>query len=61
MDDCMEYFVAGASAVQLGTVNFFDPLAPLKILAALPEAITHLGASRFADIVGCATSWKPRI
>lgn len=60
MDDCMEYFVAGASAVQLGTVNFFDPMAPLKILDALPEAISHLGASRFADIVGCATSWKPR-
>lgn len=61
LDDCMEYFVAGASAVQLGTVNFFDPTAVLRILEGLPEAIRTLGATRHRDIIGCATGWKPQV
>jgi dihydroorotate dehydrogenase (NAD+) catalytic subunit len=61
LDDCMEYFVAGASAVQLGTVNFYDPTAPLRILDGLPEAIRSLGAARHCDIIGLATGWKPQI
>lgn len=61
LDDCMEYFVAGASAVQLGTVNFYDPTAPLRILDALPEAIRSLGLTRHRDVIGLATGWKPQI
>jgi dihydroorotate dehydrogenase (NAD+) catalytic subunit len=51
LDDVMEFLVAGASAVQLGTVNFYDPTASMRILDGLPGAIASLGARRVADII----------
>jgi len=52
LDDVMEFAVAGASAVQLGTVNFYDPTAATRILAALPAAVGTLGAERWTEVVG---------
>ncbi len=52
IDDCMEFFVAGASAVQLGTANFAAPLASTEILDALPAALSELAATSLADVVG---------
>ncbi len=52
LDDVMEFLVAGASAVQLGTVNFYNPTASITILDALPAAISELGASSIQKIVG---------
>ena len=52
IDDVMEFLVAGASAVQLGTVNFYDPTASLRIVEQLPEALANLGAASVAEIVG---------
>ena len=52
IDDVMEFLVAGASAVQLGTVNFFDPTASMRIVEALPGAIASLGATSVGEIVG---------
>jgi dihydroorotate dehydrogenase (NAD+) catalytic subunit len=50
--DAMEFLVAGASAVQIGTANFYRPIAAIEILDALPGCLAELGASRVADIVG---------
>ncbi len=52
IDDVMEFLVAGASAVQLGTVNFFDPTASMRIVEALPGAVASLGATSVREIVG---------
>ena len=52
IDDVMEFLVTGASAVQLGTVNFYNPTASMSILDALPTALAELGAKKIADIVG---------
>lgn len=52
IDDVMEFLVAGASAVQLGTVNFYNPTASTTILDALPGALGELGASGVEEIVG---------
>jgi dihydroorotate dehydrogenase (NAD+) catalytic subunit len=52
MDDVMEFLVTGATAVQLGTVNFYDPTVSMRVLDALPAAITQLGATSAAEIVG---------
>ena len=52
LDDAMEFFVAGASAVQVGTANFYRPTASIEILDALPAALSQLGAERVSDIVG---------
>ena len=52
IDDVMEFVVAGASAVQLGTVNYYRPTAAIEILDALPGALAELGAKRICDVVG---------
>jgi dihydroorotate dehydrogenase (NAD+) catalytic subunit len=52
IDDVMEFLVAGASAVQIGTANFYDPRATMKIVDALPAAFAELGASSLRDVVG---------
>jgi dihydroorotate dehydrogenase (NAD+) catalytic subunit len=52
IDDVMEFLVAGATAVQLGTVNYYRPTAAAEILDALPAAVAELGASRVVDVVG---------
>src|SRR5881397_2094486 len=36
-EDAVEYFLAGASAVQVGTASFYDPRAPLRVLDDLAK------------------------
>ncbi len=52
IDDVMEFFVAGATAVQIGTANFYNPSVSVEILDALPDALAELGATCVADVVG---------
>ena len=52
IDDVMEFLVAGASAVQIGTANFYDPTASMRIVDALPGALAALGAKGVREIVG---------
>ena len=52
VDDVMEFLLAGARAVQLGTVNFYDPTAGQRIVKELPQALAQLGAGSVAEIVG---------
>jgi len=52
LDDVMEFLVAGASGVQLGTVNFYDPTAAIRIVEQLPAALSQLGAASVGEIVG---------
>jgi dihydroorotate dehydrogenase (NAD+) catalytic subunit len=52
IDDVMEFLVAGATAVQLGTVNFYNPRASMEVLDALPAALMEAGATCVADVVG---------
>ena len=52
IDDVMEFLIAGASAIQVGTANFYDPTACTRLVRQLPEALQQLGASAVRDIVG---------
>jgi dihydroorotate dehydrogenase (NAD+) catalytic subunit len=52
IDDAMEFFVVGASAVQIGTANFYNPTATMKIIDALPGALQELGAKSVSEIIG---------
>jgi dihydroorotate dehydrogenase (NAD+) catalytic subunit len=58
IDDVMEFFVAGASAVQLGTVNFYNPKASIEVIDALPAALAEAGVDRVPDIVGTLVTEK---
>jgi len=51
-EDAVEYFLAGASAVQVGTANFYDPRAPLNVLEGLEKFLKKRGLSSVLDIVG---------
>ncbi len=52
VDDVMEFLVAGANAVQLGTVNFYNPGASIEVLDALPAALAEAGVASPAELVG---------
>ena len=58
VDDVMEFLVAGASAVQIGTANFYNPKVTGEILDQLPEALGSLGAARVTDVVGSIKTAK---
>ena len=51
-EDAIEYFLAGASAVQIGTANFYDPRAPLHVLEGLQKFLEKRRLSSIRDIVG---------
>jgi len=51
-EDAIEYFLAGASAVQVGTANFYDPRAPLHVLEGLQKFLEKRRLSSIRDIVG---------
>ncbi len=55
IDDCMEFFVTGASAVQIGTASFAEPVVSTRLLDELPAAVAELGATRLADVIGTLT------
>lgn len=50
--DVMEFLVAGASAVEVGTANFYRPDAPIRILEDLPRLLDEAGVSSPAELVG---------
>ncbi len=52
VDDAMDFLVTGATAVQIGTANFYNPQVSMQILDALPSALAQLGASSIAEVVG---------
>jgi dihydroorotate dehydrogenase (NAD+) catalytic subunit len=51
-ENAIEYFLAGASAVQVGTATFHDPRALLRILDDLEKFLRKRGISSVRDLVG---------
>src|SRR3954464_12239708 len=54
--DALEFVLAGASAVQVGTVIFNDPSAPARISRELQRPLAARGVERLADVIGLAHS-----
>jgi dihydroorotate dehydrogenase (NAD+) catalytic subunit len=50
--DALEFVIAGAHAVQVGTANFVDPFVWSKLLDGLRDYMTRHGVTRFEDLVG---------
>jgi dihydroorotate dehydrogenase (NAD+) catalytic subunit len=55
-DDAMEFLVAGASAIQVGTATFADPGAAGRLLDDLPSKIQTLGARSVSEVIGTLRS-----
>lgn len=51
-EDAIEFFMAGATAVEIGTANFIDPTVTLKIKNGVASWLEHHGCKSVLDIVG---------
>jgi dihydroorotate dehydrogenase (NAD+) catalytic subunit len=51
-EDVLEFMIAGANAVQVGTANFVDPFIWGKLLDGLREYLTRHRIARIADVTG---------
>jgi dihydroorotate dehydrogenase (NAD+) catalytic subunit len=52
--DAIEFMLAGAAAIQVGTANFADPFVWGKVLDGLTDYMRRHDVSRIADLVGAA-------
>ncbi len=57
-EDALQHILAGAVAVQIGTANFYDPYAPLKIIEGIDKHTQEKGYSHFLEMVGKAHKIK---
>ena len=51
-EDALEFLIAGAAAVQVGTINFVRPRATIEILEGLEAFCREQGIARIREIVG---------
>jgi len=51
--DAIEFMMAGASAIQIGTVNFFNPMAGKEIIEEMRNFLVEQGIGDINEIVGC--------
>lgn len=51
-DDAVEFMLAGAAAVQVGTASFIDPGAMQKVIAGLHAYCAEMGIERLAALTG---------
>jgi len=56
--DALQHILAGAVAVQIGTANFYDPYAPLKVIEGLKKHIKEKGYSHILELTGKAHRLK---
>jgi len=53
-NDAIEFIMAGASAIQVGTANLTNPRAPLEVLEGIEEFLRKEGISSLAELIGAA-------
>ena len=51
-EDAIEMILAGASAVSVGTANFYDPGVTMKIVDGIEEYMRRQGFETVSDMVG---------
>jgi dihydroorotate dehydrogenase (NAD+) catalytic subunit len=59
--DALEFFIAGATAVQIGTANFTNPRATLDIIDGIEKFLSQNEIDRVADIIGTLETSSPAI
>lgn len=50
--DVVEFMIVGASAVQIGTLNFIDPTAPIKIIEELEKYCEQMNINSISELTG---------
>jgi dihydroorotate dehydrogenase (NAD+) catalytic subunit len=54
VEDALEFLMAGAAAVQVGTATFADPLAPLKVIEGLAAYVREHRLGSIREVIGVA-------
>lgn len=54
VSDALEFFLAGAQAVQIGSATFINPATATKVAGDLEQWMKKRGIARLADVVGAA-------
>ena len=55
--DAVEMLIAGASALQIGTVFFSDPYAPIKINDGINQFLDENGLKSVTELTGTIKPW----
>ena len=50
--DAVEFLLAGATAIQIGTANFIDPAITVKVAEGINEYLDRHGFASVRDIIG---------
>jgi dihydroorotate dehydrogenase (NAD+) catalytic subunit len=53
-EDAVEFIMAGATAVQVGTATFTNPRAPLEVLEGIERFLAQAEVENIGSIVGAA-------
>lgn len=51
--DAIEFLMAGATAVEIGTANFIDPTTTVKVIDGINDWLDAHGVADVHDIIGC--------
>lgn len=52
-EDVIEFFMAGATAIEIGTANFIDPTATIKVRDGINDWLDRHGCQSIQEIIGC--------
>lgn len=58
-EDALEFMIAGASAIQIGTANFVDPATPLKVIEGILRYCELEGIDKLSSLIGSLNLQKP--
>lgn len=50
--DAVEFMLAGATAIQIGTANFIDPTVTIKVIEGINDYLERHNFSSVTDIIG---------
>ena len=54
--DAIEFFMAGATAIEIGTANFIDPTVTIKVKEGINDWLDRHGCSSIHEIIGAINS-----
>ena len=52
-EDAIEFIMAGATAVSVGTANFNDPFTTIKVVEGIESFMKAQGIEKLSEIRGC--------
>jgi dihydroorotate dehydrogenase (NAD+) catalytic subunit len=58
-EDALEFLIAGATAVAVGTANFIDPTATMKVIQGLEQHCAANGISDIRQLIGSVRVPQP--